>query len=61
MPIALNFKLYYIRNKNNFRSCFTLKWMKHDWPKPVSRKTSEDGVKNLFCLIPVKPGEFKRF
>jgi hypothetical protein len=30
-----------------------------DWPWPVSRKTSEGGVKKSFLFEPL--GEFKRF
>jgi len=26
--------------------------MRHDWPGPVSRKTSEDGVKKSFLFEP---------
>jgi len=32
-----------------------------DWPHPVSRKTSEDGVKKSFLFDPENSGEFKRF
>ncbi len=32
-----------------------------DRPRPVSRKTSEDGVKKSFLFDPENSGEFKRF
>jgi hypothetical protein len=33
--------------------------IRKDWPWPVSRKTSEEGVKKSFLFEP--SGEFKRF
>jgi len=35
--------------------------LQKDWPWPVSRITSEGGIKKSFLFDPENSGEFKRF